>query len=83
MTAEQYFQTLPPTTINYTVHGTLKEFLRRYKPEALFVRFGKNHAYARYNTEPNLLKPYVRDVLIRDYYLKPTEAGATLFITTW
>lgn len=76
-------QLLPVDYVEYKNYGHLKNLLKKHKPDALFIRFGERRPYIRFNVQTNLLKPYVRDTLIRDYTLKPTNDGLTLFVTSW
>lgn len=76
-------QLLPVDYVELKNYGALKNLIKQFKPEALYIRFGVRRPYIRFNVQINLLKPYVRDALIRDYNLKPTNDGLTLFVTLW
>lgn len=76
-------QLLPVDYVELKSYGALKDMVRKYRPEALYIRFGARRPYIRFDAKVNLLKPYVRDALIRDYNLKPTNDGLTLFVTSW
>lgn len=65
----------------YIYFGTLKEFLKRFKPDSLRIRFGENNPYIAYPTKLRKIKKHLHDFIVQQFYMKPTIYGATLYLT--
>ena len=68
----------------FSDYGTVKQFIRNYKPEYLEVRYGAENPYTPYAvTKIKFLPKWLPGATVRYFYIKPTEFGITLFVTLW
>ena len=68
----------------FSDYGTVKQFIKRYKPEYLQVRYGAENPYTPYTvTKIKFLPKWLPLATVRYFYFKPTEFGITLFVTLW